>query len=294
MAEQRQGLTIKQLLSEGVALLENWSETAALDARILLEHVVGMTHAELIIRDQEPVAEAQKRAYLELLARRAKGEPVAYLIGEKEFWSLPFMVTPATLIPRPETELLVQYLIEHLAHGCRVVDLGTGSGAIAIALAKSRPDLEVWATDLSEAALAVAKANGERHGVRVHWRLSDWGAALTGIVFDAIVSNPPYIAESDRHLQQPALQYEPRNALVSGEDGLDDIRKIVRYAEGALTPGGVLVLEHGYQQGPAVKELMTKAGFCQPQVLYDLAGLWRATCGCRPTAEERSDSNEKV
>ena len=204
--------------------------------------------------------------------------PVAYISGEREFWSLTLAVTPAVLIPRPETELLVELALERLHEGARVLDLGTGSGAIALALGRERTDLSIAASDISSAALAVARENAERLGVTVDWLHGDWYAAVSDR-YDVIVSNPPYVEADDPHLD--ALGYEPRVALVGGSDGLAAFRVIVGGASQHLSPGGWLIVEHGYRQGAAVRALFATAGFTELATRTDLAGNDRATLGRR-------------
>lgn len=245
------------------------------DADILLAFVLGCTRAQLALKPT-PTPTQQTR-YETLLARRTHGEPVAYLTGEKEFWSLTLKVTPDVLIPRPETELLVEWALQFAPH--RVADLGTGSGAIALALAKELPQARIYATDISDAALAVAKNNAEILALRnLEFLSGSFLEPLDGTL-DVIVSNPPYVAEHDPHL--PALRHEPVLALVSGVDGLDAIREITRRAPDKLKAGGWLLLEHGAEQGAAVRELLKQAGFTRIETRRDLAGHERVSAGCR-------------
>ena len=252
-----------------------------LDAHLLLGHVLGRSRTWLLAHDTDLLdAEAQAR-YLALLARRAEGEPAAYLLGDKEFFGLNLRVTPDTLIPRPDTETLVHWALAHLPidQPRRVLDLGTGSGAIALALAHERPLADVTAVDASAGALQVALDNAASLGLRLRGLLGSWFAPVAGERFDLIVSNPPYIAEGDAHL--PALAHEPRSALVSGADGLDDLRRIVAAAPAHLVPGGWLLLEHGWDQAGAVRDLLADAGFRQLQSRRDLAGIERCSGGQR-------------
>ena len=275
-------MSVAEVLAEAVARLRETSDTAQLDAEVLLAHCLRQNRAWLRAHDDAGVAPAVLEGFRALVARRGAGVPVAYLTGQREFWSLTLEVTPAVLIPRPETETLVQATLERLpAHACRIADLGTGSGAIALALARERPDCAVVATDSSDAALRVARNNAERHGLqRVDFRLGAWFAPLANERFDAVASNPPYVAPDDPHLA--ALLYEPRRALVAGEHGLADLRRIIEQAPAHLHEGGWLLLEHGAAQDGAVRELMARAGFAGIGTLSDLAGLPRVTLGQRP------------
>jgi release factor glutamine methyltransferase len=224
-------------------------------------------------------------ANIELMQRRLAGEPVAYLLGHRGFWTLDLAVSPATLIPRPETELLVELALARLPvdTALAVADLGTGSGAIALALASERPQVDVTATDLSAAALDMARGNAARNGLaRVRFVQGAWFAPLQGMRFDLIASNPPYIASNDPHLQQGDLRHEPATALASGIDGLDDIRLIVADAGAHLLPGGWLLIEHGWDQGAEIRALFEHAGFEQVHTERDLEQRDRVTRGCLP------------
>lgn len=254
---------------------------ARIDAQLLLLHTVGRTGSDrawLLAHDTDALAPAPHAQFLALCQRRAAGEPVAYLTGHKEFYGLPLQVDARVLDPRPDTETLVDWALEVMAPlpAPRVADLGTGSGAIALALQSQRPTARVLAVDASSDALAVARANGERLGLPVQCVQSDWLAGVDG-VFDAIVSNPPYIPSGDPHLA--ALTHEPLQALASGGDGLADLRTIVAQAPAHLAPGGWLLLEHGYDQAEAVRALLTQRGFVQVQSHNDLAGIARCTGG---------------
>ena len=254
------------------------------DADLLLAQVLGKSRTWLFAHAGDAVDPADADRFRALLARRIAGEPVAYLIGTRGFWTLDLAVTPATLVPRPETELLVELALARLPFGApvRVADLGTGSGAIALALAKERPQAEVVATDASEAALAVARSNAVRNALHdVTFRAGSWLDPLAGETFDLIVSNPPYIADGDPHLGQGDLRFEPPMALSSGVDGLDAIRVITRDAPACLCPGGWLLLEHGWDQAPAVRALLAAAGFEAVATHQDLAQRDRVTLGRR-------------
>lgn len=258
------------------------------EAALLLLHVLERSHAWLYAHGDAAVPPAALACFRSLVARRAAGEPVAYLVGRRGFWTLDLAVTPATLIPRPETELLVEQALARLdaAAHVQVADLGTGSGAIALAIASERPLARVVATDRSEAALAVARGNAVAHRLegRVTFRAGDWFEPLAGERFDLVASNPPYIAEGDVHLGEGDLRHEPPSALASGRDGLDAIRSIVAAAPGHLLPGGWLLLEHGFDQGPAVRALLAAAGFGEVSTVPDLEARDRVSLG-RSAAE---------
>jgi release factor glutamine methyltransferase len=258
-------------------------DSARLDAEVLLCHVLDRPRAWLFAHGDDPVDEDGRSRFEALLDRRATGEPVAYLVESREFWSLPFEVTPDVLIPRPETELLVEAALRCLPadKATRAVDLGTGSGAISIAIAHERPLCEVHATEVHEAALAVARRNGERLAPgRVIFHLGSWLEPLSGR-FDVIVSNPPYVAADDPHLSEGDCRYEPAGALTPGGDGLAAIREIASNALEYLEPGGWLLLEHGHDQGAAVRGMLENDGYREIATLRDLAGLDRVTGGCR-------------
>ncbi|MEN1941837.1 peptide chain release factor N(5)-glutamine methyltransferase [Luteimonas sp. MJ174] len=256
------------------------------EATLLLGYALDRGLAWLFAHADAAVAGAAAGRFQALVARRAAGEPVAYLVGSRGFWTLDLAVTPDTLIPRPETELLVEQALARLnpAASPRVADLGTGSGAIALAIASERPRASVVATDRSEAALAVARGNAAAHGLerRVEFRAGDWFAPLAGERFDLVASNPPYIADGDPHLRQGDLRHEPGAALASGPDGLEAIRRIVAAAPGHLSPGGWLLLEHGYDQAAAVRALLAAAGFEEVATVVDLEARDRVSLGRRP------------
>lgn len=271
--------TIRDALACATARLRAASDSPGLDASLLLAQVLGKPRSHLIAHGDDALSAADAAAFDELVARRRGGEPVAYLTGSKGFWSLDLAVTPAVLVPRPETELLVELALARLPPeaGPRAADLGTGSGAIALALASERPRLAVVATDAHPAALAVARSNAARLQLgNVEFREGDWfGAFAAGERFDLLVSNPPYVAAGDPHLA--ALGHEPRAALAAGEDGLDALRRIAAGAPAHLLPGGHLLLEHGAEQGAAVRKLFQDAGFEDIETHPDLAGHDRVT-----------------
>lgn len=256
---------------------------ARLDAQLLLLQVLGRSRddrAWLIAHDDDALSAQLQATFAGLCARRAAGEPLAYLVGQKEFFGLPLAVDARVLVPRPDTETIVDWALQLLQgrSSPRVIDLGTGSGAIALAIAHARPDAQVEAVDRSADALAVARANAASLQLPVTFRQADWLEGASG-PYDVIVSNPPYVADADPHL--PALRHEPLSALASGPDGLDDIRRIVRDAPAHLKPGGWLLLEHGYDQAEAVRGLLAAAGLADPQSHRDLAGIARCSGGRR-------------
>lgn len=258
-------------------------DSPRLDAEVLLCELLGCNRAGLMIRADDVLSTEMALRYAALIERRQLGEPVAYLTGRREFWSLDLQVSPAVLIPRPDTELLVEWALERLrgTDAPRIADLGTGSGAIALALASERPDAAVIAVDLSADALSQAAHNARLLGLeRVDFRLGDWLAPLTGQSFDLIVSNPPYVAEQDPHLRD--LRFEPRRALTAGADGLADLRRIAAEAPACLKPGAALLLEHGAEQGEAVRTLLRQCGYSAVETRPDLNGRERGTLGIRP------------
>lgn len=260
----------------------------ASEARLLLGHVMARAPAWLIAHDDQVLDEDQLLAFASLAARRAGGEPVAYLVGLREFFGREFAVSSGVLIPRPETELLVEIVLARVGadttvtgatEAARILDLGTGSGCLGITLALEIPRAQVTALDASAAALDVARRNAGRLGAQLRLLQSDWYSALAGERFDLIVANPPYIADADPHLAAGDLRHEPRSALASGSDGLDAIRRILADAARHLVPGGQLWLEHGYDQAAAVRELFAAAGLVGIEQIPDLAGILRVTGG---------------
>lgn len=252
------------------------------DQRILVCHALGISRTALITQSDRALTADEAERVAALLQRRHDGEPVAYIVGQREFFGLDFETTPAVLIPRPDTELLVELALVRLPPRGRVLDMGTGSGAIAVALAHSRPDAGVTALDVSREALAVATRNAQRNNANVRFLHSDWYGAVDGEQFDLIVSNPPYIADGDRHLSEGDLRYEPSGALTDFADGLSALRTIIAGAPARLAPGSWLLMEHGYDQAEAVRGLLSAAGYTEVQSWQDLAGIERVSGGRRP------------
>ena len=262
------------------------SDSPRADAEILLAHVMQRPRSYFVAWPEAQLSLDESVAFEALLARRAVGEPVAYVLGSRGFYGLDLKVSPAVLIPRPETELLVEAALERLpTTPCRIADFGTGSGAIALALANElkseRPDAQVVAVDMSPDALAVARENARNLNLAVDFRLGDWCGGLADEIFDMIVSNPPYIRADDEHLAQGDVRFEPALALASGVDGLDAIRAIIACAPAHLQPGGWLLFEHGYDQASAVAALLRAAGWQVVESLFDLQGHARVTLGQR-------------
>ena len=261
--------------------IQQWLTTVRdvprLECEVLLAEVLALTRAQILAHPERQLA-ADEFANLEAgIASMRQGQPLAYILGSREFWGLSFKVTPAVLVPRAETELLVELSLALAPLGGRMLELGTGSGAIAISLATERPDLDITATDIAGDALAIAAENALTHKVFIEFLERDWFAALSGS-WDVVVSNPPYIADQDPHL--PSLQAEPQHALVAGHEGLDDIHRIVSDSRPHLRPGGHLMLEHGHDQASGVRDSMSAAGYIDVRSEQDLAGIERVTVGC--------------
>ena len=273
-------MKVADALRAAEEILRGHSESARLDAEVLLAHVLGWNRALLISADRDEVDAVRAKKLSELIERRAQGEPVAYLTGVKEFWSLPLKVTPDVLIPRPETETLVEWALDIIVNisAPRVADLGTGSGAIALAIASERPDAKIVATDQSAKALRVAQENAKQLGIgNVRFAQGSWLAPLQGELFDLIVSNPPYVPIGDPHLQ--SLRHEPESALIAGDDGLEAIRAIADAAPKHLRSMSWLLLEHGTTQGAALRNELVLAGLRSVRSHHDLAGHERMTEG---------------
>ncbi len=266
--------SIATLIAEGAQRLDGHSEQPALEAEILLSHVTGKSRTHFRAFAETEVAAPETLTYRSLVEQRRSGQPIAYLTGVREFWSLPFAVTPDVLIPRPETELLVEIALAWIRtlSAPDLLDLGTGSGAIPISIAKERPDAHLTAVDLCPKALAVAQKNAVQLGTpKIRFLIGNWLNAIPEAAqFDLIVSNPPYIADEDTHLYSGDLRYEPRSALTSGPDGLDAIRTIAQAARAHIKPGGGIVLEHGFDQAAAVREILAHLGYDAIETREDL------------------------
>ncbi len=272
-------MQIRALLSTSIKQLSN--DEATLEAQILLQYVLNVNRAWLITHADDEISPEDHQTFQSLVARRLNGEPIAYILGEREFYGLLLKGTSDTLIPRPDTETLVEAALKKIMQSTTtILDLGTGTGAIALAIAKHRPLTQVTAVDFSEATLAIAQENAKRLNIpNVTFAKSNWFHALQNQTFDVIVSNPPYIKENDPHLNQGDLCFEPISALAAGKDGLNDMRLIIQQAPTHLEQSGWLMLEHGYNQAPAVAALLKKAGFINIEHAVDLAGTERVTIG---------------
>ncbi|MEH6516653.1 MAG: peptide chain release factor N(5)-glutamine methyltransferase [Halioglobus sp.] len=270
--------SVKDLLREAHDLP---GESPRLDAEILLCHTLGKPRSWLYTWPEAVPTDPELERYTWLLQQRREGQPIAYLTGSREFWSLNLAVNEHTLIPRPETEMLVEWALQlSLADNALVLDLGTGSGAVALALASERSGWNIMAIDVSESALAVAETNRRALGFdNVSCRHSDWFGALQDLQFDLLVSNPPYVEVGDAHVGEGDLRFEPAGALLSGGDGLDDIRQLIKAAPGHMKPGAGLLLEHGYQQGQKVREILSLAGYSGVVTRRDVQGHERVTGG---------------
>lgn len=274
---------MQKTLSALVTYLALDKQDARIETHLLLQHVLQVNRAWLISHADDTLTPEQYAAFGALLQRRVEGEPIAHILGSREFFGLNLIVTADTLIPRPDTETLVEAALEkttHFTQALKILDLGTGTGAIALAIAKHCPQANVTAVDFSESALNIARENAKNLAIpNASFVHSHWFSALNNQQFDLIVSNPPYIAENDPHLSQGDVRFEPKSALTSGADGLDGIRHIIGQASQHLAPNGWLLLEHGYDQAEAVAKLMAEAGFTEIAHAQDLAGIQRVTFG---------------
>ncbi len=273
---------ISQCLRQASRQLENLSSSPRLDAEVLLAHCLQKNRTWLITWPDNPLDETQLASFQLLMDRRCAGHPVAYITGHREFWSLDLRVNETTLIPRPETELLVEQILEHYPRhrNIQLLDLGTGSGAIALAIASERPHWKIFATDQSAQALDIARINARvLELTQIEFRQGNWLEAVKGLNFDIIASNPPYIPRNDPHLQQGDVRFEPTRALASGKDGLDDIRFIASQARSNLNSGGRLFIEHGYDQKQKIHDIFIKNTYREVSQLMDLSKNPRLTTG---------------
>ena len=273
-------ITIKQLLGDASKLLDDISDSQLLDCQILLCHVLEKPASYLLTWPEEVVTSDDLFKFSQLLSRRLNGEPIAYIVGEKEFWSLSLLVSPATLIPRPDTETLVELVLNHhQTSQLKCLDLGTGTGAIALALASEHPTWQIEAVDYNADAVTLANRNKQRCGINtVTIYQSDWFSQVAESSFDVIVTNPPYIDELDPHLSQGDVRFEPSSALIAKDKGFDDIRHIIDKARSHLNSnGGSLYIEHGFEQGERVRDLLTKYGYRDAATQKDFGGNPRIT-----------------
>lgn len=275
-------LTISGFIQANLAKLNAISATGRLELEILLCHGLGLTRSQVYAESRRVLSVSELHHLEKLLQRRIKGEPIAYIVGYKEFWSLQLRVTEATLVPRPETELVVEQALQLLPEKSplKILDLGTGSGAIAIALAHERPNWQIYAIDISQAAARVAQSNVRVYSLsNIQIMVADWLRPCRPNQFHAIVANPPYLANDDPYLQDLGLQFEPMEALVGGKTGMEQIRQLVTQASRYLIPGGWLIIEHGHEQGEAVVDWFIQNNYQQVTLHHDLAGLPRVTLG---------------
>ena len=281
---------LDSLLHAATRRLEDASDSPRLDAELLLCHVLERERSYLLAHPETRLRPDEARVFETLLEARRRGEPIAYLTRKREFWSLPLKVTPATLIPRPETERLVELALERIARDreIRVLDLGTGSGAIALAVARERPRSRITATDRSAEALSVARENaGLLRVSNIEFLEGDWFTPLAGRRFHLMLSNPPYVREGDPHLTEGDLRFEPLGALTAGADGLEDLRRIIWGSPSHLEQDGAILLEHGLDQGAAVRELLQAAGFSRAETWRDFAGRERVSGGQISSAQAK-------
>lgn len=275
-------LSIQEILSQACMALDKVSDSPRIDAEVLLCHVLSKNRSYLYTYPERELAADALMTFKQLIEKRQLGHPIAYLLMNKEFWSMKLALSPATLIPRPATERLVELALSLMPakQKLHILDLGTGSGAIALALAKERPHWQVDACDLSEAALNIAKHNAKQLNLEhIQFYQSNWFGSLPAQTYDLIVSNPPYIAQDDPHLNQGDLRFEPQHALISGLDGLNDIRHIIQKSPSYLSPGAFLLIEHGYNQKPALKQLLHETGFQNIECWQDYEGIDRISGG---------------
>ena len=277
-------MNIQQALQQASKDLAESSQTALLDAQVLLTHVLRCNTAHLVAWPEKELSEQQQTLYRQLIEQRQQGLPIAHLTGQREFWSLNFAVDNSTLIPRPETETLVEYILTKFSNDktLTLLDMGTGTGAIAIAIASERPAWTIVASDISEQALKLARSNSDQHQTsNITFVQSDWFENIITDKFDIIVSNPPYVATDDPHLQQGDVRFEPQSALSAGKTGMDDIEHLCTHAKNHLANNGWLIVEHGYNQKQSVADCFAKNGFTEIEQQKDLSGHTRMTAGKR-------------
>ncbi len=274
-------MNLKEAVEYATATLTSISASAKLDAQLLICHACNIEQTKIITYPEQTLNEQQLELFTSALNRRKNGEPLAYITGRKEFWSLEFTVSEHVLIPRPETELLIELTLNEVSNtkAPRILDLGTGSGAISISVAKEREDAKIVATDISSQALEIAKKNAEKHNAEITFIKSSWYENLAEEIFDAIICNPPYIAKDDPDLDKHVYQHEPGKALISDKNGLKDLELVIAGAKEYLSSTGYLAVEHGFQQAKKVQQLFDQHGFISIQTHKDLAGLDRATTG---------------
>ncbi|NNC68044.1 MAG: peptide chain release factor N(5)-glutamine methyltransferase [Gammaproteobacteria bacterium] len=274
-------MNLKEAVEYAATTLTSISASAKLDAQMLICHACNIEQTKIITYPEQTLNEQQLELFTSALNRRKNGEPLAYITGRKEFWSLEFTVSERVLIPRPETELLIELTLNEVSNtkAPRILDLGTGSGAISISVAKEREDAKIVATDISSQALEIAKKNAEKHNAEITFIKSSWYENLAEEIFDAIICNPPYIAKDDPDLDKHVYQHEPGKALISDENGLKDLELVIAGAKEYLSSTGYLAVEHGFQQAKKVQQLFDQHGFMSIQTHKDLTGLDRATTG---------------
>jgi len=274
-------MNIQQALQQACETLSKNGESADIDAQVLLSHVLQCNSAHLMTWPEKDLDEKQAAAYLQLIAQRKQGLPVAHLTGQREFWSLNLSVDNSTLIPRPETETLVEFILQKFSDkkNLKLLDMGTGTGAIAIAISSEKPDWKIFASDVSEQALTLATKNSAQHKTNITFIHSDWFGNINEHDFDIIVSNPPYIAEHDPHLQTGDVRFEPQGALTAGKTGMDDIEHLCAQAKNHLQKNGWLIVEHGYNQAQLVAECFAENAYAQIEQRQDLSGHMRMTTG---------------
>jgi release factor glutamine methyltransferase len=273
--------SIAEIINQGQQLLAAFSDSAKLDCKILLAFVLGKETSYLLTWPDKTLSETQFQAFMMLFERRLQGEPIAYIIEEGEFWSLPFYVSPATLIPRPDTELLVEHILaRHVESDLSCLDLGTGTGAIALSLASEHQSWKINAIDFNDEAVSLAKKNAKRLELpQVDIYQSDWFSNVKSTQkFNIIVSNPPYIDENDHHLNEGDVRYEPLSALVAGDHGFSDIKKIAKQAQLYLKNNGALYLEHGFEQAEGVRKILNQLEYQSIETIKDYSGNDRVTC----------------